>query len=87
MGSHSAVLGKGPEAFRFAGSRAIIGAQEREIQDIINYFKSWLPQVSRVYEYNLRREKEEAETAEHNRIKQEIEEKERRLRVLNTVKI
>lgn len=87
MGSHSAVWGKGPEVFRFADNRAIIGAQEHEIQDIINYFKAWQTQVSRVYEYNLRREKEIAETAERNRIKKEIEEKERRLRVLSTVKI
>lgn len=87
MGSHSSVMGKGPAAFHFAGNKASIGAEEHNIQGIINHFKNWLPQANRVYEHNLRREGEEAETAERNRIKKEIEEKERRLRVLQTIKI
>jgi serine/threonine protein kinase len=32
MGSYSSVSGKGPEVFRFAGNKAIIGAQEHQIQ-------------------------------------------------------
>ena len=87
MGNYSAVWGKGPATFHFAGNRAIIAAQEHEVQDIIDHFKAWLPQANRVYEHILHREREEAETAERNRIKKEMEEQERRLHVLKTVKI
>jgi serine/threonine protein kinase len=87
MGSHTSVMGKGPETFRFKDNKAIIGTQDDDVQRIVNYFKGWLPQVNQVYGRNLRREREEAEMAERSQVKKEIEEKERRLRVLQTVKI
>jgi serine/threonine protein kinase len=87
MGSFSAVLGKGPEAFRFSGNKATVAVQEHEVQDVINYFKDWLPKANRVYEQRLRGEKREAETAELERIRNEIAEQEKRQRVLKSVKI
>ena len=87
MGSHSAVLGKGPEVFKFSGNKAIISAQDHEIQNIINHFKGWLPQTNRVYERNLIREKKQTEAAERDRIRREIEAREKRLRVLKSIKI
>lgn len=87
MGNFEALWGKGPDMFHFAGNKAIIAAQEGEVQDTINYFKGWLPKANRIYEEMLRRERQEIEATERNRIKQEIEEQERRLRILQQVKI
>ena len=87
MGSYQSVLGKGPDVFRLTGNKAIIDAQDHEIQHIINHFKAWLPQAHRVYERNLLREKEQSEAAERDKIRREIEAREKRLKVLQSIKI
>ncbi len=87
MGGHTAVTGKGPNNFQYSGNKAVIRAEEHELQNIINYFKAWLPQAQRVYEGNLRREKREFEERQRQQLKAQIEEEARRLRVLNTIKL
>ena len=47
MGSYSSVLGKPPGTFVFNGNRAVVMAQEHEIQSVIDHFKTWLPVASR----------------------------------------
>ncbi len=70
MGSYSAVMGKGPEIFRFNQNKAIISARDgNEAQRIIDCFKQWLPKIAQIYESKLR---QDAETAERKKI-QELE--------------
>ena len=40
------LMGKDPRAFTFRGDHAIIDAREHEVQQLINYFKAWLPAAS-----------------------------------------
>jgi len=87
MGGHSALLGKGPEVFSFAGEKASIAARENEVQQIIDYFKQWLPMANRKYEDMLRREKSEAEERRRKQLQNEIEEQERRQRVLKSIRL
>lgn len=87
MGSYSSLTGKGPEAFSFSGDRATINAREHEIQDIINYFKGWIPIANRIYEEKLRADiRDDAERA-RQRIAREIAEREQRERILKNIKI
>ena len=66
MGSHTAVMGRGPETFQFRANQAIISAQDgNEAQRIIDYFKQWLPKVAQVYENKL---KEIAKNEERKKI-------------------
>lgn len=87
MGDYTAVWNKGPEAFKFRGDTAYISAEEYEIQNLINYFKQWLPKAKAKYIYTLQEERK----AEENRIKQEqkrrIVQEEARLRVLRNIKL
>jgi len=87
MGSHSAVFRKGPENFRFNKNSAIIDANQNEVQDVINYFKGWLPQVTRVYEANLKRDIQQKEQQEREKIKRELLAEETRKKVLSSVRI
>jgi len=87
MGSHTAVLGKGPEAFRIHGDKAVIGATENEVQTLIDYFNDWLPKANRVYEQRMRRESEQAEDKQRKEFKRQIAEQEARQRVLKNTKL
>lgn len=87
MGSYSSIMGIEPEAFSFSGDRATIQAEEKEVQDIINYFKGWLPMANRKYEERLRKEITDEANSKRKRMQQEIEEQERRQRILKNVKI
>jgi hypothetical protein len=86
MGSHSSLLGKGPERFNFSGDKAHIDA-EHQVQQIIDYFKEWLPAANRTYEQRIRREKQESENETRQQLQHQLEEQERRNRVLKSVKI
>jgi serine/threonine protein kinase len=85
--SHTFLMGKGPERFSFAENKAMIPAQESDVQQIIDYFKEWLPHANRMYEAMVRREREEAEEQQRQQLQREIEEQERRQRILARVKI
>lgn len=87
LGSHSALLGKGPKDFHIYENKAVIDATEDQVQKIIDYFQGWLPQANRVYEERIRREKEEAEARRRRELKRQIEEQEARQRVLKNVKL
>jgi serine/threonine protein kinase len=87
MGSHSSAWNKGPERFKIAGNKARIEAEEREVQDIIDHFKNWIPRVTKVYEQRIRRENQETEERKRTEIKRQIEQEEARHRVLSKVKI
>ena len=87
MGSYSSLLGKGPETFAIDGNKAIISAQDYQVQDIINYFKGWLPTVNQVYERRIRSDKAQAEEKLRKELERRIKEQEARQRVLKNIKI
>jgi len=85
--SVTSVMGKGPERFSFSGDSARIPAQETQVQQVIDHFKAWLPVANRVYEGMVRREKQVAEEQQRKQLQKEIEEQERRQRILASVRI
>lgn len=86
-GNRRSVMGKGPERFSFSDNVAIISAREGEVQQIIDFFKEWLPNINRAYAQMILREKQEAENQQRKQMEKEIEEQERRKRILANVKI
>jgi serine/threonine protein kinase len=79
MGGHSAVFGKGPEAFQFRGNEAVISAQDgNEAQRIIDHFKQWLPRVAQVYEQKLKQDAEREERERMQEMERRIAEEEKR---------
>jgi serine/threonine protein kinase len=87
MGGYASVWGKGPEKFSFQGDRALINANESEVQRIIDHFKQWLPNANRKYEEMLRTEKTQSEQLQRKKIQAEIEEQERRQRILSSINL
>ena len=87
MGGHTSLVGKGPEAFDIRGHKAVIDADENQVQKIIDYFNDWLPAANRVYEQRIRREKEEAEEKQRKEFERQIAEQEARQRVLKNIKL
>jgi len=87
MGRYSSVMGKPPGSFVFNGNRAVVGAQEHEVQSVINHFKEWLPEASRTLKSMLEQaaRRQEADRKEHLRREREAEEQ--RLRVLHDIRI
>jgi hypothetical protein len=83
----SSLLGKGPEAFRFQGNSATVGAEERQVQDVVNHFKNWLGPAHQIYVERKKKERREAQERQRRALEQEIQERERRARVLSGVKI
>lgn len=87
MGSHSSLMGKGPEKFKFEGDRTKVHSDEREVQDIINYFKAWIPLATARYKYDLEKERHQKEEQERLRIKKEIEAEEAKARLRKNIKL
>jgi hypothetical protein len=87
MGSHSSVMGKGPERFTLEGNFAKIPAAESQVQDIINYFKSWIPQITARYTQYLKEEIRRKEEQERQKVRTEIEAEEAKSRLRKNIKL
>jgi serine/threonine protein kinase len=85
FGSHSAVMGKGPENFELRGNEARIRTREHDIKDVVMYFKQWLPLVNRKYEELARFEHTQQIEQQRRRLQAEIERAEQRKRILDTL--
>lgn len=87
IGSHSSVPKAAPRDFRFSGNEARVRASEDRVQDIINFFKGYIPRATTIYERN-RREMAQEEEQERIRVRRAaIEREEARARVLANTKL
>jgi hypothetical protein len=87
MGSYTSVLRKDPQMFAIRGNQASIQAREHEIQPIIDNFKNWLPQASRVYRSRLESAAREHETRRREQLRLERVAEEERLRIRRGIRI
>ena len=62
-------------------------ATSNQAEQVLNYFKEWLPSANRVYQETLRSEQEQAERRERETLKQQIAKEEERADVLRKLKI
>jgi serine/threonine protein kinase len=87
MGSYASVLGVGPEMFRFSNNTAVVVAQESDAQQVIDYFKNWLPQATQVLRQQLLADARQEEQARREALPREREAEERRLRVNRNLRV
>lgn len=87
MGNYSSLISKGPEAFSFEGNKAKIRAEERQVQEIINYFKSWIPKATAVYKQYLENDRLYEEEQRRKKIKMEIEAEEAKARLRKNIQL
>lgn len=87
FGSYTSISGKGPDRFELKDNLAIIRAEERMVQGIIDHFKAWIPLITARYKQDLEDEIRLKENAERQKIKKKIEDEETRLRLRNNIKL
>ncbi len=86
-GSHTSLMGKGPERFSFEGKKARITAGEHQVQLIIDHFKSWLGPTTQRLRQNLEDWNQRQETERKEQLRKERELEERRLNLLKNIRI
>jgi serine/threonine protein kinase len=83
----AATMGKDPNRFRVSGNRARIDAREHEVQQVIDYFKPWLPLVTAEYRRQLENRLRQREAQERAKALAEQEELTRRKRLRESIKL
>ncbi len=87
MSRYGHVMGKPPGTFVFNGNRAVVMAQEHEVQSVIDHFKAWLPEASRTLKSLLEQAAREQDASRREQLRREREAEEQRLRVLRNIRI
>jgi len=87
MANYGSIAGKSPESFVFRGNKAMVQAEDYQVQTMINNFKNWLPTATQTLRRQLEQkaQKQESEMREH--LRRERESEEQRLRVFSQIKI
>lgn len=86
MGNYGSLMGKGPENFQFRGNKGFISTRANDVQQIIDFFKQWLPRANQVYENRLRQDLENTERRKNEEIQREIQKEKERADVLQNLK-
>ena len=83
----NSITNKGPEGFDILGDTAAIRAEEQDVQQIIDLFKTWLPIANRQYAQTVRNEQLEEQERQRRELQKEIEKLDRQRRVRANVRI
>lgn len=81
LGNYSSVMGIPPEAFQFNGAEARVATPNHSAQDVIDHFKQWLPQATRVLKHKLESEAEWEERRAREDLRRQREAEETKLKV------
>lgn len=80
-------MGTPPTSFQFREDVATVRAQEHTVQQVVDYFKQWLPNATNtlrhLYEQNIQKNV----AAEREKLRQEKVSEEQRLRVNRNIRI
>ncbi len=87
MGSHQSLWNKEPHRFTFEGNLAKIHAEERQVQSVIDYFKSWIPQTTQRYKEDVEAEQRQKEKQELEKIRIAVEVEEAKIRLRKEVRL
>lgn len=86
---HQSLMGKDPHAFEFTRSKKElqVRAEERQVQDVINYFKPWIPTTNNDYKRLLEQEKKDQEDKLKRELESKISTQEARERLKKNIRI
>ena len=76
-----------PARFEFHGDQAKVSAKEHDVQECVNYLKSWVPIATQVYRRRREEEKQSEEIKQNLLLKNKIAEEEARMRLKKNVKL
>jgi serine/threonine protein kinase len=87
MGNYTSIMGAEPQRFQFSGATTSISVPEHSAQMVIDHFKAWLPQATRVLKQRLYEKARQEEARQREQLRQEREAEERRLRVNRNLRV
>ncbi|HEX3920061.1 MAG TPA: serine/threonine-protein kinase [Caulobacteraceae bacterium] len=87
MGSYSCVMGIEPHSFAFNGQYVTVSVMEHSVQQVINYFKAWLPNATNVLRQRLEQNSRRQESERRDQLRRERDAEERNLRVNQSLRI
>lgn len=87
MGTYGYRQGIQPGIFSFTKNLATIPARETDVQECIDYLKSWIPLATQVYQRRLEEEKQAEENRQKLALQNAIAEEEARLRLKKNIKL
>ena len=81
MGNFTSLMGAEPQRFKFQGREASVGADEHNAQQVIDYFKQWIPKASARLKMDIEEEQARERHEEQQKLKKERDALEARQRV------
>ena len=88
--SYSELMGFGPERFRFENNVAMASISPsylNSLQQIIDYFKSWVDNANRYYPDYIKSKREQEKREKENALKNKIEREEKIKKTLESIHI
>lgn len=86
IGNYTCVMNKPPQVFQFSGSVARVSSTPTEAQQVVNFFKEWLPKVTARLKSDLQQEIDERRRREEEKLRIQKQHEEARLNVLHNLK-
>lgn len=83
----TSISGAHPSQTQFRGDTAMVRADERNVQTVVDYFKKYLEMANRGYRTDLENEARHQEEEKRRKLAQELAEAEQRAKVLKNLKI
>ncbi|MFK8250536.1 serine/threonine-protein kinase [Ancylobacter terrae] len=87
LGNYTSVSGIPPAAFNFKDRDVYVHVPNHTIQDVINYFKQWLPKATSELSHDLKRKNAEEKHRQVARLAEEKKRLEENLRINNSIRI
>jgi len=87
MGSYHSLMGKAPENFQFRENNGVISATSNEAQEIVDYFKQWIPRANQAYETRIKQDMAAEERRQREELQQRIQKEKERADVLQELKL
>jgi hypothetical protein len=86
IGNYTSIMGKGPDVFQFSDRSARISAGQYEAQDIIDYFKQWLPKADTLYLERIKQKLAQAERKQREELQDRVKQEEIKAEVMRNLK-
>lgn len=87
MGNFTSVVGAHPSQFRFQGRNATVATADHSAQQVIDYFKHWLPNTTRKLHHTLTERQQCKEAERRMQLQNELSAERRRLEVNSSLRI
>jgi hypothetical protein len=81
------IIGGHPSDFSFSGNSVIKNVGEGTAQGIVDYFKDYLSIANEAYKNHVLRKQHQREEEERQRLQTQVEDEERRQRILKNIRI